>query len=219
MTLYLKMIINKTQRPLTLLILIVGILMSCESTHEEIITKDDKDKVISSYTVRKEDNVKDGKYQLFLEGELIEKGMFSAGKQDGVRILFFANEKVQVEETYDKGRLVSKNTFYKNGNPESEGQYDIEGAMSGEWKYYYSKNGKLKESVHFEGNVESGPFKEFYENGNIKAEGAYVPMDFGLETQGMETGELKEYNENGELVTKKNCENGKCETVWEADKK
>ena len=93
------------------------------------------------------------------------------------------------------------------------GQYDEAVTMSGEWTYYY-QNGKIKEIVNFKNNVEDGVFKEFYENGNIKAEGNYTPLQLGVETEGVEQGELKEYDENGELVAKKNCELGRCETIW-----
>lgn len=208
-----KMIKAKITVRLTIFSLIVGILMSCSNPYEEIITKDDDGNPVSSYTVRKEDGVKEGLYQLFINGKLSEEGKYKDGKQDDVRTLFYESGKKQVEEMYNDGNLVSKKTYFEDGKLQSEGQYDEAITMTGEWTYYY-QNGKLKETVHFKNNVEDGVFTEYYENGNKKAEGTYIPVSFGVEIEGLEDGELKEYDEKGQLVTKKQCELGRCKTVW-----
>lgn len=213
-----KTITMKSIQPLTILVLIVGILIGCQSAYEEVIAKDDNGNVTSTYMTRKEDGVKHGKYQIFIETVLAEEGNYKEGKQDGLRTLFFVSGKTQIKEQYTDGNITSKETFFENGNLESEGQYDAAVMMSGEWKYYY-QNGKVREIVNFKNNVEDGVFKEFYDNGNIKAEGTYIPVSFGEDMEGVEQGELKEYNKEGELVTKKNCESGKCTTIWEAEKK
>jgi antitoxin component YwqK of YwqJK toxin-antitoxin module len=210
---YLKMISTQSSRSLTIFALIVGILMGCQSPYEEVVTKDEAGNIASTYMIRKEDGVKQGNYQVFIDGKLSEEGTFKDGKQDGVRKLLFPNGKIEVEETYKNGNVATKKAFYDNGKLSVKGQYDEAVTMSGEWTYYY-KNGKVKEFVNFKNNVEDGAFKEFYENGNIKAEGNYAPLQLGVETEGVEQGELKEYDENGELVAKKNCELGRCETVW-----
>lgn len=217
MTQSMKMIKAKMMVRLTIFSLIVGILMSCSSPYEEVVTNDDDGNPISSYTVRKEDGVKEGVYQLFINGKLSEKGEYKDGKQEGIRTLFYESGKVQVEETYTNGQITAKKTYFEEGQLQSEGQYDEAVTMNGEWKYYY-QNGKLKESVHFKDNVEDGVFTEYYENGNKKAEGTYVPMTFGVEVEGIEDGELREYDEKGQLVTKKQCELGRCKTVWTAKK-
>lgn len=215
---YLKMIRTKSSRSLTIFALIVGILMSCSSAYEEVTTKDEAGNIISSYTIRKKDGVKHGKYQVFMEGKLSEEGTFKDGKQDGVRKLLFPNGKTEVEEIYKDGNITAKKGFFDNGKLSVQGQYDEAVTMSGEWTYYY-QNGKIKEIVNFKNNVEDGAFKEFYENGNLKAEGNYTQLQLGIETQGVEQGELKEYDENGELVAKKNCEMGRCKTIWEKNTK
>lgn len=216
MTQSMKMIKAKMMVRLTVFSLIVGILMSCSSPYEEVSTKDDDGNLVSSYTIRKEDGVKEGVYQLFINGKLSEKGEYKEGKQEGSRTLFYESGKVQVEEMYNNGRIISKKTYFDNGELESEGQYDENITMSGEWKYYY-QNGKMKEKVNFNNNVEDGVFVEYHENGNLKTEGTYVPVTFGVEVEGLESGELKEYDENGQLVAKKQCEEGRCKTVWTAE--
>jgi antitoxin component YwqK of YwqJK toxin-antitoxin module len=198
---------------LTSIFLFVGILMSCEAPFEEIITNDDDGNIKSKYTIRKEDNQKHGAYELYYAGKLFEEGVFANDKQDGIRTIFYSSGKKQTAEVYNNGNLSSKQDYYENGTLKSEGQYDEAVTMSGEWNYYY-ENGKIKESVNFKNSVEDGAFKEYYENGNIKAEGTYVPVSFGVETEGVEQGELKEYNEEGQLIRKANCELGICKTTW-----
>ena len=211
-----KMIKAKIMVRLTIFSLIVGILISCNSPYEEMVSKDDAGNLVSSYTIRKEDGVKEGVYQLYIEGIISEKGEYKDGKQEGIRTLFYKSGKKQVEETYVNGNITAKKTYFENGTLKSEGQYDEAVAMSGKWKYYY-QNGTIKEIVTFKNNVEDGVFVEYYENGNKKAEGTYVPMSFGIEVEGKEDGELKEYNEKGELVTKKQCKTGICKVIWTAE--
>ena len=62
-------------------------------------------------------------------------------------------------------------------------------------------------SNNFVNNDENGPFREYYKNGNIKAEGTYINGP-------NEQGELKEYNEDGELIKIMSCTNGICNTIW-----
>ena len=78
--------------------------------------------------------------------------------------------------------------------------------MDGVWKRYYD-TGELREEVNFVNNDENGPFREYYKNGNIKAEGTYINGP-------NEQGELKEYNEDGELIKIMSCTNGICNTIW-----
>ena len=97
---------------------------------------------------------------------------------------------------HDNGELKQKGTYRNN-------------AMTGPWETYYD-NGQLKERVQFEGNMENGPFIEYHRNGKLAAEGAYKEGDY-------EHGELKIYNENGELIRSMLCDNGRCQTTWSAE--
>jgi len=215
---YLKIISTQSSRSLTIFALIVGILMSCQGPYEEVVTKDEAGNIASTYTIRKEDGVKHGNYQVFMAEKLSESGNFKDGKQDGIRKFLFPNGNIEVEETYKDGSILAKKVFFENGELSVKGQYDEAVTMSGEWTFYY-QNGKIKEIVNFKNSAENGIFKEYYENGNIKAEGTYAPLQLGVEVVGVEQGELKEYNENGELIAKKNCELGRCETIWTKEMK
>lgn len=78
--------------------------------------------------------------------------------------------------------------------------------MTGVWKTYY-ETGELKEEVSFVDNNENGPFKEYHKNGKTKYEGTYKDGDH-------EEGEMKVYNEDGEIIKKLDCKKGICNTVW-----
>ena len=73
-------------------------------------------------------------------------------------------------------------------------------------------------SKQFKNNQENGPFKEYFQNGNLKFEGTYEGGDY-------EVGELKKYDESGNLIAKMNCEIrqiageqfSQCSTVWKAN--
>ena len=83
--------------------------------------------------------------------------------------------------------------------------------MEGEWKRYY-KNKQTREVVLFKNNDENGPFVEYYENGQLKAEGTYKGGD-------NEDGELKLYDENGVLIKIADCVMGRCKTRWKKEEK
>lgn len=211
-----KFTTTKFTTGLTIIALIVGILMGCSSPYEQQITKDEDGNIKSSYTIRKEDGKKHGEYIIYIDGKLSEKGTFKEDVQVGTRTMYSSSEQILATEEYDNGQLISRKDYSQDGHLSSEGQYDAEGTMSGEWKYYYS-NGQVREKITYQNNVEDGPFVEYYENGKIKTEGTYSPLSFGIQTEGVEQGELKEYNEDGVLVARKQCEDGKCKTVWTAE--
>ena len=95
-----------------------------------------------------------------------------------------------------------------NGMLVEEGSYAGD-QKTGEWKGYY-ENGQLKEVVTYSKNLENGPFKEYHKNGKLKTEGTYRDGD-------NEDGLLKEYDETGTLVKKKECKMGVCKTIWAKD--
>lgn len=85
----------------------------------------------------------------------------------------------------------------------------VKNEMIGKSRRFY-KNGQLEEEVTFSNSNENGPFVEYYENGNLKAEGSYKGGD-------MEDGELKLYDENGVLERKMDCVVGRCTTIWRSE--
>ena len=59
-------------------------------------------------------------------------------------------------------------------------------------------------------NEENGPFKEYHLNGNLKAVGNYLNGP-------NEDGNLKVYDENGDLEREMECTAGICHSIFSRD--
>lgn len=183
------------------------LLFACASKTKTIEVQNDDGLIIERYEQNTETQQKDGKSELFdTNGNLLEVAFYKNGQLDGERTLYHENGEIQAIERYENGAFAGiYQAYYENKQLELEGKY-IDGKMDGEWKRYYD-SGELMEIVTFVENEENGPFVEYYKNGNTKAAGAYLNGD-------NEHGELKLFDENGELTKKMNCEKGICRTSW-----
>lgn len=178
-----------------------------DSNMETIESKDDAGKITERYTRKKDNFAKEGKYEAFFEnGELSEIANYVNDTLDGERKIYREDGSIQTVENYDKGQFSGNyQNIYPNGKVKFEGVY-TDNAMGGIWKSYY-ESGELKEEVTMVSNDENGLFKEFHENGKLASEGVYENGPF-------EKGEIKIYDENGELTTRKMCHRGICRDVW-----
>lgn len=190
-----------------LLVLGITFIAACGPKLDEVEVQDDHGNVLERFTWNPENYAKQGRYQAFYpSGELLEESNYESDTLDGLRTLYYQNGNPQYQENYQMGQFHGTfKAFHENGAVELQGEY-IDNAMQGEWKGYYD-NGQLREVVLFEDNQENGPFVEYHANGNLKAEGTYKEGD-------TEHGILKEYNEEGVLVRKAECDMGICRTVW-----
>lgn len=189
------------------LLLLLSLIAGCKNTNVVYI-RDQANKVIEEYEINKKSNLKSGYYKRFdSSGRLLEEAHYDGGKLNGERKLFQASGKPDVIEHYLSGAYNGTfNSFYPNGKLNVEGVY-LNGEMDGISKRYYD-TGELMETTPFKSNEENGPFQEFFKNGKLKTEGVY-------QNGPKEQGELKMYNEDGELVKKMQCDNGECHTTWE----
>jgi len=160
---------------------------------------------------RKDNFAKDGLYQRFSPaGALIEEAHYLADSLEGERKYFFPNGKVESIERYQNNQIHGKfQAFYEDGQLKIEQDF-VQGALTG-LSIRYHPNGKIQEKVILKDNVENGPFSEYHENGNLKTEGTYAPNEEG---DGLEEGEIKEYDETGQLIRIADCKNGVCLTRW-----
>jgi len=143
------------------------------------------------------------------DGVLLEKGLFQQGQQHGIRELYYPDGTLKIRERYKQGAMDDLYELnFPSGRHELIGYY-IDGAMYGIWKKY-TEDGHLLEEVTMINNEEMGPFKEYYPNGNIQAEGTYLHGP-------NEDGRLKLYEESGQLQKEMLCYAGRCYTV--GDKK
>ena len=187
----------------------LALFFACTGSAVETIETKDEQGRIERYQRRKKDFAKEGLYQKFHpDGKVVLKeAHYINDTLDGECKYFRPTGGLESIEHYVHGVLDGKyETYYENKQLQIEQTY-VNGALQGLSTAYYP-NGKVKEKVMLRDNDENGPFTEYYENGQLKAEGQYTPGEDGP----LEQGELKEYNEQGELVRVANCIDGVCLT-------
>ncbi len=195
---------------------VIYLLFACEPTLKRVEQTD-------TYGYRSVATIdpKTGKKTGILErfdpgGSLVERAHYQDDLLDGPRILFSATGDTILVEHYaltlgeygEKAAVFSGpyRAFYEpEGQLRNKGQY-VNNAMAGIWYRYYP-NGQAAEAVTFRDNEEDGPFREWHENGQLKAAGTYQPG-------GKEEGELRLYNEQGQLQRVMQCSSGICRTRW-----
>lgn len=188
---------------------------ACENAIETVESRDAEGR-LEKYQRRKKDFAKEGLYQRFgPNGALLEEARFANDSLNGERKFFYPGGAPESIEHYRHGVIDGKyQKFYENGKLQIE-QTFVNGAMQGLSIKYYA-NGAVEEKVTIRDNLENGPFTEYYDNGNLKAEGFYAPQEDG---EPAEQGELKEYDQNGQLVRIAECAGGVCRTKWKKDEK
>ncbi|MCB0636489.1 MAG: toxin-antitoxin system YwqK family antitoxin [Lewinella sp.] len=196
------------------LVILATLLAACKSNsksaHLETVEETDEYGYLEVYQRRKSDFAREGWYQLInQDGVVIEAAQYEHDTLQGQRILFYDTGDTNIVETYHLGLFDGPYRVYReDGSLSVSGQF-TNNVREGEWYGYYD-NGAVKEIVMFQDNLENGAFTEYHPNGKLKAEGYYRDGD-------NEDGQLKIYNENGELVKRMDCDMGRCNTVWSAD--
>lgn len=198
-------------RIIAYLLILSCLLASCgDGSKLERVEVTDDYGYTEKYTRLPDTYAKDGPYtKLGPNGLVFETANFVNDTLDGPRVIYYESGDTNIIEQYQMGKFQGLyRTYYEEGGLLQEGQYE-DNVMVGDWVKYYS-SGQLMERVAIKDNLENGPFVEYYGNGNKKAEGAYLEGDD-------EHGELKLYNENGELIEILMCDRGRCEATWKAD--
>lgn len=194
----------------TVLMLALMALFACTSDTETVEVRNFDTGLVELFERSRKTGLRQGFYRLTdRHGVLLEESEYRDDVLHGARRLYDETGRLVAEETHAGGKYHGRyRSFYPDGRVDSEGQYE-NNEMTGIWKRYYP-DGQVMEEVTFVQNLENGPFLEFYPNGQRKAEGRYLDGD-------NEHGELLEYNEQGVLVARKQCERGICKTLWSLD--
>jgi antitoxin component YwqK of YwqJK toxin-antitoxin module len=186
--------------------LIVAVVICGCSPTQVVEKKDENGQLIERYEVDKKSGQKNGTYERLVDLMVVEKATYHFDTLHGVRTLYTAAGQKEIEETYQMGTYHGPYlSYHADGGTKTEGHYE-NGTMEGKWQRYYG-DGQLMETVTMHLNQEEGPFVEYWENGKIKAEGSYLDGD-------NEHGELKLYDEQGDLEKIMQCERGICHTTW-----
>ena len=183
------------------------LILACGPNLKTIEVQNERGQITERYTQDPETKLKEGKsYQYYEDGTVHAESDYKQGQLDGQRKLFYPNGQVEIIERYKAGQFEGLfQSYHNDGQPQLEGKY-TDHEMGGSWNRYYA-SGALMEEVHFKQNEENGPFIEYYENGKLKAQGSYLDGD-------NEHGELKLFDEQGELVKTMDCNKGRCLTTW-----
>lgn len=153
------------------------------------------------------DSTIQGEKTVEINDQLYERANYINGVLSGERYIYFPNGNVEILEKYSEGVLDDTlKVFYPEGAIKLKMPYK-KGVLAGDIYKYYSE-GTLMEKVTYKDNQENGPFEEYYLSGSLHWKGQYLngPNEFGL---------LEEYNEQGILLKKMNCDsNAVCRTIW-----
>lgn len=198
---------------ITLFLVGIILLSNCANSPVETVEHRDEKGQLERFERRKKDFAKEGLYQRFTPaGQLLEEAHYRNDTLDGERKYFYANGTVESIEHYTNGVFHGEyRKFYENGSIQIE-QTFVHGALEGLSIAYYP-NGVMKEKVTLRNNEENGPFTEYHENGALKAEGTYISD----ENVAVEQGELREYDETGQLIRIADCQSGVCRTRWKKE--
>lgn len=150
-------------------------------------------------------------------GALKKKMNLVDGKMNGELKIYFVNGQLKTIENFKKGKVRGPVIdYYENGHLAFEGNYNEKGNLDGEVKMYFKDHeGKLKIKRDYENGNKTGPYKEYYSNGQLYIEGFTVNNKFekkfksyykngnlkteGTSVGGSRTGKWKSYHPNGEL--------------------
>jgi antitoxin component YwqK of YwqJK toxin-antitoxin module len=196
--------------PYLAFMILIATPYACDSNGIETVEQRNEQGQTERFQRRTKSKAKHGLYQkLASDGKLLEETRYINDTIDGEHKTYFTNGKPECIEHYSHGSYDGKyQRYFESGNLQVE-QTFVKGAMQGSSVSYYP-NGTVKEKVVLKDSEENGPFTEYYENGTLKAEGSYLPGDDGP----LEEGELKEYDETGQLIRIAECKKGVCLTKW-----
>ncbi len=154
-------------------------------------------------------NVASGYWEYFYEsGNPKMRGELKEGSNFGHWQYFYENGNLSMEGAiFDGQRQDDWTHYYENGSIKRRGKY-LNNRMVGIWNYFYENQqggyGALKAQAFYEDGV--GTYKEFYPNGDLKAEGLYV--------DGKSQGEWTFYHPNGQTEAKGEYKDGLRRGEW-----
>lgn len=161
-------------------ILIVGFFLtpSCTTKTIKEYTPDKKTLLKEYKVLRKNEEIKHGKYIAFYEnGKPLEIATYNKGKLDGERTLYYENGTLMITEHY-KNNLMEGNytSYFEHGGKQQEGNY-TNNMMIGEWlNYYEHPKNIIKTSYTLEENKINGLYKEYNEKGILLIEGTKIEV-------------------------------------------
>ena len=109
---------------------------------------------------------------------------------------FFFNGNKESDGYYRDGRLHGQyEDYWHNGQKKSQGKYK-KGKKDGEWVFHYNEFTVSSKGL-FKNDLKEGEWNAYWQNGDLKSQGAFAA--------GKEIGTWKEWNAKGELLSVNSC--------------
>ncbi|MBN1339178.1 MAG: toxin-antitoxin system YwqK family antitoxin [Bacteroidales bacterium] len=139
-------------------------------------------------------------------GKVVMQITYGMGKKNGIRRTFHEDEVIE-ENFVDDVKQGFTYYYYPNGKLKEEVYFE-EGLEEGTGRQYALSDGRVIKLKYYKkgfvydieninrmdkAGLRQGPWKYFYENGNVRVEGEYK--------NGLEHGYFKEYTEDGNLIS------------------
>jgi uncharacterized protein len=112
-----------------------------------------------------------------------------------------------IRREYDANGKITDSYIFEKGVIMGEGIVDEKGLKQGFWKEFFD-NGKLRAEGNYKDNTKTGDWKFYTENEKLKQNGKF-------NKNGFQTGEWKWFHENGQLQKTENFVNGVLEGTTE----
>ena len=135
-----------------------------------------------------------------------------------VKVVYHANGNVSTSGIYREGTPVgihrqyseagvieNAEVFTEEGVKESEGIVDEEGKKQGDWKYFY-ENGQVRSQGAYTDNLRNGEWTYFFMDGKVEQKGKY--------RNDRPTGDWKWYYEDGSLLREESYINGRLNDLY-----
>ncbi|MFA8451357.1 MAG: toxin-antitoxin system YwqK family antitoxin [Bacteroidales bacterium] len=206
---------NKIKIITTLLLFILSFNVFAQMTENVVDEQGKRQGVWKSYTP---------------EGKLKFTGQFKDDQPYGTFTYYYPTGEKKAVTSFEEKGMANTQVFHKNGQLMAKGAYknkkrdgkwlfysDYDGKLVSEENYsngirngnminYFPESGKIAEQVNFKNDWEDGPYKQFYENGNLQVKGTYK--------QGKLVGEVFYYFSSGNTKVKGQYKNGVKEGYW-----
>ncbi len=143
------LIINKIRKTICISLLII--MLSCKN-ESHFVSKHyySSGELLSEISHRKEDSVKDGVfYEYYKNGNLKNKASYVLGKKSDTLFSYFDTGELKLIEIFKKDSIHTIN-YYKNGKKSLEGSFlNREKPIETGWFKLYRKNGNIKDSLEY----------------------------------------------------------------------
>lgn len=125
----------------------------------------------------------------FINGILEKEGFYKNNYPDSIWTYYYESEQIKMKGMLRNGSNHGPwEYYYENGNISMAGMI-IDSKREGTWKYYF-ENGDLKSQGNFKENIKEGIWNYFYEEGELKAQ-AYYRNDKGNYKEFYNNGKIK----------------------------